>query len=604
MIEIEGIHLQIKNQVLLENENIKIYEDCIHVITGESGSGKTTLLYEISLLSNISNAVYKWNELRIDKLSNNQRAEIRRNHIGYVLQDLELISEELSLQDNIDCMFALIGQNYDYEKVNEYMKQMNLKCSLSQKVDEMSRGERQRFALVLALIKDVELIICDEPTSALDKENTIELMNYLHIIARKYHKMIVIASHDNYVGERGDYLYSIENKHLVQKKQQDIIKVKDNVLIKKDRDIDNRFYKVYRKSNHMILKSIMKIIYAIIIVVLCMVPFALNSYLDKLEQLYDIYVTNEIIVVNTKESLPSISYNGVSQIFSEEQINMLKEIEHIQSVDDYWEMNGILKFSNGSEEVTILPKQNIKTAIFPTSLSKKVNKDVKIYATLKLESKEYKFEIPIDEYIIRDYPINKNILNEAIYLPYSQVEKLCSQNNITSSSAVLIKCDDLNNIESTISHIKRWLPNATVFSSGSQYKNQIRNMENSKQFINLLKIVVIVGIVCITYIIQMMENKNRNKEIANLRINGISKKDFYKLYYYETKYQFLLAVILCLIGYIGVIVILEEQFSVTDLLIVFTESIIYVFLTCIMPLLISMKQIFIKDIFVILREEG
>ena len=56
-------------------------------------------------------------------------------------------------------------------------------------------------------------------------------------------------------------------------------------------------------------------------------------------------------------------------------------------------------------------------------------------------------------------------------------------------------------------------------------------MENSKQFINLLKIVVIVGIVCITYIIQMMENKNRNKEIANLRINGISKKDFYKLYY-------------------------------------------------------------------------
>ena len=93
----------------------------------------------------------------------------------------------------------------------------------------------------------------------------------------------------------------------------------------------------------------------------------------------------------------------------------------------------------------------------------------------------------------------------------------------------------------------------------------------------------------------MMENKNRNKEIANLRINGISKKDFYKLYYYETKYQFLLAVIFCLIGYIGVIVILEEQFSVIDLLIVFTESIIYVFLTCIMPLLISMKQIFIKD---------
>ena len=194
MIEIEGIHLQIKNQVLLENENIKIYEDCIHVITGESGSGKTTLLYEISLLSNISKAVYKWNELRIDKLSNSQRAEIRRNHIGYVLQDLELINEELSLQDNIDCMFALIGQNYDYEKVNEYMNQMNLKCSLSQKVDEMSRGERQRFALVLALIKDVELIICDEPTSALDPISTIKMEELMYELKKEY--TVVIVTHN------------------------------------------------------------------------------------------------------------------------------------------------------------------------------------------------------------------------------------------------------------------------------------------------------------------------------------------------------------------------------------------------------------------------
>ena len=86
------------------------------------------------------------------------------------------------------------------------------------KIDELSRGQRQRFALVLALIKDAILIILDEPTSSLDKDNTVKLMEYLQIIAKKYHKMIVIASHDKYMINNCDVLYEIENCHLVLKK--------------------------------------------------------------------------------------------------------------------------------------------------------------------------------------------------------------------------------------------------------------------------------------------------------------------------------------------------------------------------------------------------
>ena len=117
-------------------------------------------------------------------------AMIRKNQIGYILQGLELISENLTLRDNIKCMFALINKKDDWAKV-----------------DELSRGQRQRFALVLALIKDAKLIILDEPTSSLDKDNTIKLMAYLQIIAKNYHKMIVIASHDRYVKNNCDVLY-------------------------------------------------------------------------------------------------------------------------------------------------------------------------------------------------------------------------------------------------------------------------------------------------------------------------------------------------------------------------------------------------------------
>src|SRR5699024_5735454 len=151
---------------------------------------------------------------RIDSLSGEKIAMIRKNQIGYILQDLEHISENLTLRDNIKCMFALINKKDDWAKVDEYMNKMNLDGVLDQKIDELSRVQRQRFALVLALIKDAKLIILDEPTSPLDKDNTIKLMAYLQIIAKKYHKMIVIASHDRYVKNNCGVLYEIENCHL------------------------------------------------------------------------------------------------------------------------------------------------------------------------------------------------------------------------------------------------------------------------------------------------------------------------------------------------------------------------------------------------------
>ena len=134
MIRLNNLHLQINDQVLLENESITINEGHVHVIRGSSGCGKTTLLYEISLLAKLSNGDYYWNDLKINALNDYERSVIRKNHIGYILQDLELISEDLNLHDNLECMFALNKHNYDQNKVAEYMQTMNLNCSLDQKV--------------------------------------------------------------------------------------------------------------------------------------------------------------------------------------------------------------------------------------------------------------------------------------------------------------------------------------------------------------------------------------------------------------------------------------------------------------------------------------
>lgn len=600
MIEIKNIHLQIQDKVLLKNEQLNINEGYIYVISGKSGCGKTTLLYVISLLSNYSNTIYHWDDQRIDNLSDEKIAMIRKNQIGYILQDLELISENLTLRDNIKCMFALINKKDDWAKVDEYMHKMNLDGLLDQKIDELSRGQRQRFALVLALIKDAKLIILDEPTSSLDKDNTIKLMAYLQIIAKKYHKMIVIASHDRYVKNNCDVLYEIENCRLVLKTQS---LIKENVsMLKNDTKISNDFYKIYNKNNYKITKLLMKLIYTIMIIVICIGPAILTMYINEIKQLYDQYASDEIIVVNSDENLLNVLYDGKANVFSIEQINMLKEIEHVIDVDYYWQLEGALSFGKDAKNITVIPKKDLDKIAIPSSLANKTTKKMSLSMMLSVENQIYEFKTIIDDYIVKDYLISENIDNEVIFLPDKLIDKLLLQQNITNSASLVVRCDNVDNIENTMTKITNWLPEVTVLSNGTKYKEQLDNLQNIEQLINLLRIVTIIGIIVIVYIIQIMENKSRIKEITNLRINGITEKTFYKLYYYENRFVILATIVGCVMGYIIAVSYFKSSLVLSNLSLILLQSILCLLISQIIPLIISSKQIFTKDIAKILRD--
>ena len=600
MIEIKNIHLQIQDKVLLKNEQLNINEGYIYVISGKSGCGKTTLLYVISLLSNYSNTIYHWDDQQIDNLSDEKIAMIRKNQIGYILQDLELISENLTLRDNIKCMFALINKKDDWAKVDEYMHKMNLDGLLDQKIDELSRGQRQRFALVLALIKDAKLIILDEPTSSLDKDNTIKLMAYLQIIAKNYHKMIVIASHDRYVKNNCDVLYEIENCRLVLKTQS---LIKENVsMLKNDTKISNDFYKIYNKNNYKITKLLMKLIYMIMIIVICIGPAILTMYINEIKQLYDQYASNEIIVVNSDENLLNVLYDGKANVFSIEQINMLKEIEHVIDVDYYWQLEGALSFGKDAKSITVIPKKDLDKIAIPSSLANKTTKKMSLSMMLSVENQIYEFKTIIDDYIVKDYLISENIDNEVIFLPAKLIDKLLLQQNITNSASLVVRCDNVDNIENTMTKITNWLPEVTVLSNGTKYKEQLDNLQNIEQLINLLRIVTIIGIIVIVYIIQIMENKSRIKEITNLRINGITEKTFYKLYYYENRFVILATIVGCVMGYIIAVSYFKSSLVLSNLSLILLQSILCLLISQIIPLIISSKQIFTKDIAKILRD--
>ena len=500
MIEINNIHLQFDQLVLLENEKISLQPGNIYVITGKSGSGKTTLLYEISLLSNISKTKYYFNGKRIDNLNENEIAKIRQNHIGYILQDLELISEELSLKDNLDCMFALNNQEYDEKLVDEYLQLMNLNLQINQKVTDMSRGQRQRFALVMALVKNVELLVLDEPTSALDKNNSIELMEYLKVLARKYHKTIVIASHDQIVIDAGDGLYQIENKHLINKKSQLITVGKTKELA--TNNINHRFYQIYQKSNQRLSKIMMNVIYVIMLTTLIVGPIIVDAFLNHLQQLYQRYATNEILVVNTKQEMPPMTYNENSAVFNDDQLQMLQAIEHVETASYFYQLESYL-----DQQITIVPGNDIDQIVVSSSLENQVKDIDTIIANLTIAKTNYQLEISLNNYLIDDYP-NDKYVNPVIYMPEDMLSSLLRQQGISHSGTIKLTVDQLDNNKVVINEIKRWLPNATIFSSTNKYQNQITTIQTIEQLMLVLKAGMVVGIVIIVYVIQVLENKD------------------------------------------------------------------------------------------------
>lgn len=593
MITLNNINLRIKDQLLLKNENIDLFEGYIHVIIGKSGSGKTTLLHEISLISHYSEAMYKWNNQIINNLNDYERAEIRRTKIGYVLQDLELISENLSLEDNIKCMAALAGQEYNEIKVFEYMNKLGLSFSLKKKTIELSRGERQRFAVLLALVKNADLIICDEPTSALDIKNSLKLMEYLGTIAKDYQKMIVIATHDKLVINKADVIYKIQNKELISNRNIKAAGWEKNS--NKSNYIKNQFYKIYGKSRNK-KWTFIKSINIIMTMVLCLGPLILDFLLAKQEKLYQAYADNEIIVINTKDKPLYSNYSGENSPFDYEQIDLLKELEFVKEVHYYWEMSGVLQ----DTEVTVIPRHDIDKIILSPKLSMYSNGGT-LYLNMFFNLKEYHFAKEITNYETREYMSTKNSQTEIIYIPIDMMEKMLKENGIDTSSSISVSCDKIENLEKTSVEIKKWLTNVTVEADGLEYVDELKRLSMLKKFIVVLKVILIAGIMVLSYIIQTMKNNARTIEINNLRINGLEKRSFCYLYRYENYRFILLMIFSCVLGYAAVATF-SLSFSIAQFLIILIKSFIYTFLIEIISLFSSIHHIFKKDVSEILKD--
>lgn len=168
-------------------------------IMGASGSGKTTLLNCISTIDKVTSGHIYLNDLDVTTLKGNKLSEFRREELGFIFQDFNLL-DTLTAYDNI--ALALSIQNKSVKNLDELIKKVSKYLNITHVLDkfpyQMSGGEKQRVASARAIITNPSLILADEPTGALDSKSAKMLLERLEYLNKEKKSTILMVTHDAY----------------------------------------------------------------------------------------------------------------------------------------------------------------------------------------------------------------------------------------------------------------------------------------------------------------------------------------------------------------------------------------------------------------------
>jgi putative ABC transport system ATP-binding protein len=192
-------------QHVLKNLDVQIASGDFTVIMGSSGAGKSTLLYALSGMDKPTLGEIYFGDREISKLSNDKLAVFRRNHCGFVFQQIYLM-DNMSILDNIIASGLLVTKNHKavVQQAKQLLQRLNLDETMWRKFPaQVSGGEAQRAAIVRALINNPEILFADEPTGALNSASGKAVLDTLTEV-NEQGQSVVMVTHDLKSARRGN----------------------------------------------------------------------------------------------------------------------------------------------------------------------------------------------------------------------------------------------------------------------------------------------------------------------------------------------------------------------------------------------------------------
>jgi len=199
---------------ILDSMSIEICQGDIIGVMGRSGSGKTTLLNIIGLLDRFDEGEYFFDNQRIDVKSEKIMSNMRRDNIGFVIQNYALINEKNVFYNiSVPLLCRGVDKKNIKREVESIAEKVGILELLKKSPYELSGGESQRVSIARALIRNPSIILADEPTGALDEKTENEILMLFKELNNQG-TTILFVTHNQEVAKNCKILYELKDGKL------------------------------------------------------------------------------------------------------------------------------------------------------------------------------------------------------------------------------------------------------------------------------------------------------------------------------------------------------------------------------------------------------
>ena len=221
LIEMHGIHKSYyigkPNELeILHGIDLTVWPGEFVAIVGESGSGKSTLMNIIGVLDKPTAGEYTLDGVDIHNAADNELAAIRNRKIGFVFQTYNLIGRQSALKNvELPMLYAGVPAAERTRRAKDWLGRVGMAERIRHQPNELSGGQKQRVAIARAMVNEPALILADEPTGALDSETSRIVMDLFHEMHEKYHKTIVLITHNPQLAEECQRVLTLRDGRIV-----------------------------------------------------------------------------------------------------------------------------------------------------------------------------------------------------------------------------------------------------------------------------------------------------------------------------------------------------------------------------------------------------
>ncbi len=198
----------------LDGVDLEIARGKFTAIIGTSGSGKSTLLNMLGGLDTPSEGSIRIGNTELAALSSEQAAVFRRQQIGFIFQNYNLIPI-LNVWENIIFPISLDGRRPDRNFIMQAVRLLGLENKLDCLPRHLSGGQQQRVAMLRAIAGKPSIILADEPTGSLDTKTSDGVIGLLKMTSREYHQTIVMITHNPRIAQIADHVIRMADGKVV-----------------------------------------------------------------------------------------------------------------------------------------------------------------------------------------------------------------------------------------------------------------------------------------------------------------------------------------------------------------------------------------------------